>query len=520
MSTSTLVAGRYRLQSELGRGGMGVVWHGYDELLHRDVAVKELHFPADLSADERERLAERTLREARAVAAVDTPAAVRVFDIVEQDGRPWIVMELVRGRSLTAALHEVSVLPPREVARIGLALVEALQGAHAAGVLHRDVKPGNVLLGEDGRVALTDFGIATVDGDAHDTTGVIVGSPAYVAPERVTGRTSSPASDVWSLGATLWTAAEGRPPYAGDSAVMVLQSVAHADPPRCTRCTGELADVIRRMMDRDPDHRPDLATVRAALQRVAAGRDSASAPTEAYPTERTQQLPAAFDRTTVIEPGTVGTLEPEPTAAGAPRRTAWVLAAVVAILLATGVGAAVLLGGGSPSSGGSAGHRTNAPGHGSGGAAGGSTGNLPAGWTRYTDPDLGWSVGVPKGWSATTQDNGTKFTDPAGGRYLLVGTRYPAGESAVRAWQAAERTFRSSHAAYQRLRIEPVQDAGADDAADWEFLYTDSGARLHALDRGLVFGHRGYALFFQTHADQWDASQSVWQRIDSSFRPG
>src|SRR3954452_21802888 len=179
VSATSLLAGRYRLTSELGRGGMGVVWQAHDELLHRDVAVKEVHFPADLPPADRERLADRTLREARAVAAVETPAAVRVFDIVEQDSRPWIVMELVRGETLTARLRERSPLPAREVARIGLELLDALEVAHGAGVLHRDVKPSNVLMGADGRFALTDFGIATVDGDGGDitTTGVIVGSP-------------------------------------------------------------------------------------------------------------------------------------------------------------------------------------------------------------------------------------------------------------------------------------------------------------------------------------------------------
>src|SRR5436305_12021696 len=164
-ATPTLVAGRYRLGAELGSGGMGVVWEAYDELLHRTVAVKEVRYPLGISDDEREKLARRTLREARAVAAVEDPRALRVFDIVEQDGRPWLVMELVRGRTLTDVIRDQGALAEAEVERIGVALVDALQTAHTAGVLHRDVKPSNVILGEDGRVALPDLGIATVDSD-------------------------------------------------------------------------------------------------------------------------------------------------------------------------------------------------------------------------------------------------------------------------------------------------------------------------------------------------------------------
>ena len=205
MSTTTLLAGRYRLTGELGRGGMGVVWSAHDELLQRDVAVKEVHFPPALSPAERRELQDRTLVEARAVAAVDNPSAVRVFDIVEQDGRPWIVMELLRGRTLADAVAADGPLPEPEVARIGLSLLDALDAAHAAGILHRDVKPGNVLLTDTGRVALTDFGIATA-ADGSTTTGLVLGSPSYVAPERFAGHRSDARSDRWALGATLFTA--------------------------------------------------------------------------------------------------------------------------------------------------------------------------------------------------------------------------------------------------------------------------------------------------------------------------
>jgi serine/threonine protein kinase len=298
VSADALIAGRYRLEAELGSGGMGRVWRAYDELLHRSVAVKEVHFPPDLPAADRERLAGRTLREARAVAAIDTHAAVRVFDIVEQDGRPWIVMELVRGGTLTELLRRSSTLPPAEVARIGLAVLDALEAAHAAGVLHRDVKPSNILIGDDGRVALTDFGIATVDGDASSgdtTSGVIVGSPSYIAPERAHGHQPTAASDLWSLGATLWTAAEGRPPYEGPTAFAVMASVTSDDPPDCARCPEQLADVLRALMDRDPAARPTVTEVRKTLTEI---RANGSVPQPVM--EQTVLLPLSFDRTTVL----------------------------------------------------------------------------------------------------------------------------------------------------------------------------------------------------------------------------
>src|SRR4051794_31126551 len=277
-SSPPAIAGRYQLSEQLGAGGMGVVWRGYDDLLRRPVAVKELHFPPSMNDAERERLARHTLREARAVAAVDDPSAVRVFDIVEQDGRPWIVMEYLDGSTLTDLIRERGPLPADEVIRIGQSLLNALEAAHAAGVLHRDVKPSNVMIAPDGRVALTDFGIATsLDGDKDgaDTTtsGVIVGSPAYMSPERARGESPTAASDLWSLGATLWTAAEGRPPFDGPTGLATMTAVATEPPPRCARCAGPFGALLHRLMDRDPAARPPLD----------AGRREPSAPAPAAP---------------------------------------------------------------------------------------------------------------------------------------------------------------------------------------------------------------------------------------------
>src|SRR3954447_18925445 len=302
--TRTVIADRYVLSEQVGAGGMGVVWRGYDELLQRPVAVKELHFPVDVDGAERDRLAERTLREARAVAKVDDPSAVRVFDIVEQDGRPWIVMEYLDGCTLTDLLRERGPLAVDEVIRIGQALLNALEAAHKAGVLHRDVKPSNVMVAPDGRVALTDFGIATsLDGerDGVDTTtsGVIVGSPAYMSPERARGEPPTPASDLWSLGATLWTAAEGRPPFDGPTGLATMTAVATEPPPRCARCAGPFGDLLHRLMDRDPAARPPLDVVRRELSALGDTARTRPVAVDPYPTE---PLPVAFDRTTALDP--------------------------------------------------------------------------------------------------------------------------------------------------------------------------------------------------------------------------
>jgi serine/threonine protein kinase len=528
MTTTTTIAGRYRLTGELGRGGMGVVWEAYDELLRRDVAVKEVRFPPDVSVEDRERLAERTLLEARAVAAIDTAAAVRVFDIVEQDGRPWIVMELVRGRTLTELLGEHQALDSAEVARIGLCLLEALEVAHRAGVVHRDVKPSNVIVGPDGRIALTDFGIATVDGESGDTTtGVVVGSPPYLAPERVHGGVPTPESDLWSLGATLWTAAEGRPPFRGASSFAVLDAIVHDEPPVCHRCTGALADLLLRLMDRDPAERPGYAEIREVLEEVAReSRQGQAWPLEPYPTESMSgpmsgPLQESFDRTTVLGvpaassgDGKAGPDTPLAAVARSDSRT-WplVVAFAVVLLVTAGVLAAVLRtgSGGAPSD--SAGSK-NRPSQ----QATGST-SLPQGWHRYTDPGVGWSVGLPSGWEPVTSADGIRFTDPAGGRYLQVATRYPAGSSAVGAWQDYESSFAAAHSDYRRVELTTISVPGYRDAADWEFSYVDGGADLHAVDHALVKGNRGYALFFQTHADRWDASQQLRERIFATFRP-
>ncbi|MGV9989718.1 serine/threonine-protein kinase [Streptomyces sp. NPDC003374] len=263
-----LLAGRYRLGDVLGRGGMGTVWRAEDETLGRTVAVKELRFPSNIDEDEKRRLITRTLREAKAIARIRNTSAVTVFDVVDEDDRPWIVMELVEGKSLAEVIREDGVLEPRRAAEVGLAVLDVLRSAHRQGILHRDVKPSNVLIAEDGRVVLTDFGIAQVEGDPSITsTGMLVGAPSYISPERARGHKPGPAADLWSLGGLLYASVEGAPPYDKGSAIATLTAVM-TEPLEEPKNAGPLRDVIYGLLNKDPDKRLDDAGARAMLDAV------------------------------------------------------------------------------------------------------------------------------------------------------------------------------------------------------------------------------------------------------------
>ncbi|WP_307827767.1 protein kinase [Planomonospora sp. ID82291] len=262
-----LIGGRYRLLSPVGRGGMGMVWHAHDVLLDRDVAVKELILPYGLDHAGAQVAHRRMMREARSAARLSHPGIVTVHDVVEEDGRPWIVMELVRAWSLEQAVRESGPLPVAQAAEIGIRVLDALRHAHASGILHRDVKPGNVLLTSD-RVILTDFGIAALEGDVTITqTGLLMGSPAYIPPERLSGQPITQAGDLWAFGATLYAAVEGRPPYEGPDAVAVLGAILTQDPVRPQRA-GALAGVIAGLLRKDPAERMSAAQVSDLLEQV------------------------------------------------------------------------------------------------------------------------------------------------------------------------------------------------------------------------------------------------------------
>ncbi|GAB2830105.1 hypothetical protein GCM10022221_30970 [Actinocorallia aurea] len=263
------LAGRYRLEHKLGSGGMGDVWRARDEFLGRTVAVKEVRPPADLDPARQAAFCERLLSEARAAAALPHPSIITVHDVLRQDGRPWIVMDLIDGPSLESVRTGQGPLPARRVAEIGLQLLDALLLAHSRGIEHRDVKPANVLLSGD-RAILTDFGIATVAGDptAAAEKG-IVGSPGYMAPERLgDGPVDGLASDLWSLGATLYTAVEGRRPYERPNALAMIGAVLTEDAAP-TELAGPLGPLLLDMLHREPHRRPAPAVIRQVLEGVA-----------------------------------------------------------------------------------------------------------------------------------------------------------------------------------------------------------------------------------------------------------
>ncbi|MFU8870675.1 protein kinase domain-containing protein [Micromonospora sp. SL4-19] len=270
-----LVADRYRLISPLGQGGMGRVWKARDEVLHRDVAIKELVPPPSLTPEERREMRERSLREARAIARLNNINVVRIFDVLRTDGDPWIVMEYVPSKSLQDTIAEDGPVSPAKAVEIGLGVLGALKAAHKAGVMHRDVKPGNVLLGNDGRVVLTDFGLATIPGDPNVTrTGMVLGSPAYIAPERARDGTAGPEADLWSLGATLYAAVEGKSPYARPSAMATLAALA-VEPLPPPKNAGPLKPVLQGLLRKDPAERIP-AEVAERLLRKAVGRRAKS----------------------------------------------------------------------------------------------------------------------------------------------------------------------------------------------------------------------------------------------------
>ena len=258
--TGRVIAGRYRLQAPIGRGAMGVVWRAHDQLLDREVAVKEVQIAETLTDAERANAYQRTLREAKTAARLNHPAVVTVYDVCQDEGRPWIVMQLVSAQSLDQVLAASGPLSPRRAAEMARQLLSALSVAHAAGVMHRDVKPSNVLLGSDDRAVLTDFGIATFQGDSKLTqTGMVMGSPGFTAPERIRGEDASAASDLWSLGATLFAAVEGHGPFEQrGGAITTMSAIINEDAPDAPHA-GALGPVIAALLRREPADRPDAS---------------------------------------------------------------------------------------------------------------------------------------------------------------------------------------------------------------------------------------------------------------------
>ncbi|MFR9730794.1 serine/threonine-protein kinase [Saccharopolyspora sp. MS10] len=278
-----VIGGRYRIDGELGRGGMGVVRRARDLVIGRDVAIKQLHLPDGVPPAERAVFQERVLREARTAGRLSDPGAVTVHDVLQEGGGTYIVMELVEAATLSDLIAQRGPMPVERVLDLALRLLSALQAAHAAGIVHRDVKPSNIMISDD-VVKLTDFGIAqTLDDPRLTTSGSIIGSPSFMAPERIQGADATPASDLWALGATLFFAAEGWMPFERQSTAATLHAVLN-EPPRLARAHGPIAAVITGLLLPDPRRRLTADQVRALLDHRAVGPGrAAQAPTHRVP---------------------------------------------------------------------------------------------------------------------------------------------------------------------------------------------------------------------------------------------
>src|ERR687897_108351 len=295
-----IIADRYVLGAPLGRGGMGVVWRAQDGVLGREVAVKEGVFPPTMPQEERRPAQARVLREARAAARLNHPGVVTLYDVLQDRGGTFIVMELVKAPTLADLVRAEGPLPPERVAELGGQLAGALEAAHAAGIVHRDVKPGNVMVPPRGMAKLADFGIASLQGDPQLTsTGLVIGSPAYMAPEQAKGEESGPPVDFWALGATMFYAVEGEPPFDRGTSIATLAAVVN-DQPRTPRRAGPLGPLVTALLAKDPGSRPSGPKVRAWLSWLLVVAPSAP-PTEILPTQKptpTKRFPPAASPST------------------------------------------------------------------------------------------------------------------------------------------------------------------------------------------------------------------------------
>ncbi len=582
--TGRVVAGRYYLQDPIGRGAMGTVWRARDTLLARDVAVKEVLLRGASTPEDRRVRYERTLREARTAARLNHPSVVTVFDVVEADGSPWIVMELVPARSLERILAEDGPLPPHQAADVGVRLLGALATAHAAGILHRDVKPSNVLLGTDGRAVLTDFGIATREGDSTLTqVGMVMGTPGFTAPERIRGEPATPASDLWSLGATLYAAVDGHGPFDHrGSSLAVLSVIANEDAPR-PRSAGALGPAIDALLQRDPGARPGAS---------AAGRLLAAAvtPPADYRSPGDGHLGGAFkasaSRGNAFRDAPVGSTSlregsphgsrptvPQPPAADLPT---W-MSFPPKESPAQGIGPPAEGAAPRPADGpaprpadGPAPRPADEPaprflrqaGHSPGrhgaraagyrrwllaglgavaivcaGVFGGlaighpARSSLPAGYDRYTVPNpetgtaAGFTMAVPNGWQVRTQGLSTDVVDPVGHRSMQVDLApFEAGTAFAQASFLAEQAVTDgSFPGYRQVSLRSFLFHGRLGAA-WEFIWQEPGAgRIGVLD--ILFkeraqaGWQAYRIQMSAPAPDQSTSRAIFAEALRTFAP-
>ncbi|MGI5522042.1 protein kinase domain-containing protein [Micromonospora sp. CA-259024] len=534
-----LIADRYRLVRPLGQGGMGRVWQARDEMLQRDVAIKELVAPPGLRDDERREMRERSMREARAVARLGHVNVVRVFDVLHSGDDPWIVMELVPSRSLHQVLEAEGPMPAARAAQIGLGVLGALRAAHQAGVLHRDVKPANVLLADDGRVVLTDFGLATLPGDPRMTqTGMVLGSPAFLAPERATDGDVGPAADLWSLGATLYAAVEGRTPYHRSSPIATLAALATEPPPPPKRA-GQLTPLLEGLLRREPDQRISAEEADRLLRQAATpgepvapvsqtgdGPVARVSPTGDGPVARINSTGDVSGPKIVPEfvtaesgpPASPAALDAPVARPGRQRRARLIGSLAAAVLLVLLVTVSLLNGGpfGGTGDGGVAAPTVNTS-----SIAESPVSRVlpppPAGWRYYRD-DPRFLVPVPDGWHSRRDGERAEFREPDGSRVLVVDELRSIPADLVAELRAREKAERKRYADYRQVRLAALRYQVR--AAEWEWTYTDEdGTPMRTVSRAFV-GHNGhaYSIGWTTSAAEWSASAGVFALIADGFQ--
>lgn len=575
-----VLVNRYRLDEVIGEGGMGRVWRGTDTLLDRTVAVKELTTPPHLPAHEVEVLRTRMIREARSAAQLSHPTIITVFDVAEEDGRPWIVMELVDGPSLGDVIRDQGPVSIERAANIGEQMAAGLAEAHGHGIVHRDIKPGNVLIAGNDRAVLTDFGIAHLDGSTHLTsTGLLIGSPSYLAPEIAHGRSATPASDMWALGITLYQAVEGALPFDRPTPMATLTAIVTQDLPE-TPNAGALRPVLEALCEKRPEDRPSVTEVRSLLLGVRDGERASSpltatalatplpadeAPSEAATEEEPEWNPVtssgtvhrtvnAAESAPVKEPATPaasGAVANRPRGNGKKRSRVGVLVAA-ALTLVLLVGAAITtlyvsanrpgdtaaITGGSESEEDSGSDRADEA-----GAGGTDEESEPEeepseddaeasedeeaeededDWdflTRHEDSS-GFAVDVPEDWDVERDGHMVYFRNPDGG-YLLVDQTDNPNPDAGDDWRDFEPTGSRNFSEYSLIGIEDVDAGWADDyvsAADWEFTFQGKKERMHAINRGFHTKEKGYALFLVSPEDP-AVNHALLNRMSETFEP-
>lgn len=550
-----VLVNRYRLDDVIGTGGMGRVWRGTDTLLDRPVAIKELTTPPGLPDHEVEVLRTRMIREARSAAQLSHPAIITVFDVADEDGRPWIVMELVEGPSLGTLLRDEGTLSVRRAAEIGEQMAAGLAEAHRRGIVHRDIKPGNVLIAGDHRAVLTDFGIAHLDGSTHLTsTGLLIGSPSYLAPEVAHGRSATAASDVWALGVTLYQALEGTLPFDRPTPMSTLTAIVTQDLPEPTRA-GALAPLLAELCAKEPEDRPSVDRVRARLREVRENAEPASTtatavaagpvPTPAHTPAAPEPAPAAAQH--AAAPAVPGRRSN--------RTRNLVIAAVAFVVLAAGATTSALVSMNRDDNGQLVGDSEQAgvaeeasqepsepeeepeddapsepeeagdgddEGRGGGDDDGGSDDSDDGEWDfleRHED-ESGFSVDVPEDWDIERDGHMVRFENPDGG-YLLVDQTDDPNDDAGEDWRDLEPAASGNFPGYSLVGIEDVDADWADDydsAADWEFTFSGSGGDRHAINRGFHTSEKGYALFLVSPEDP-EVNHRLLDRISESFEP-